>query len=96
MPDATHPAKAHKGKPGSTVQRFNDSLSALAPNRSFPFFPSCPASAPSECGRLKMAFTADSLGANMTVSNPMDSSVAGTRLDITPKWDAIQVCIITC
>src|SRR5438876_1131689 len=32
----------------------------------------------------------------MVLMNPMDSSVAGSRLDITLKWDDIRICIITC
>ena len=35
-------------------------------------------------------------GVKMALMNPRDSLAARSRLDITPKWVDIQICIITC
>ncbi len=43
-----------------------------------------------------MGFTAESERGKYGPDEPMDSSIAGSRSDITPKWDDIQIRIIIC
>jgi hypothetical protein len=44
----------------------------------------------------RSAFTLIPAGVKIALMDSNDSSAARSRLDITPKWDDIQTCIITC